>query len=154
VRIKVLETPITENSPNDSESLNNKPEVFAIQEKKAGNTTEFSNSNNSYCAQNESDFIAEKKEINEFRPKKTHSVEQLLSETAKFTDGSKSKNEMNNNSKTVNFKEMTMETMSLQNTKSVENMKNNAVKKKPRVFYSNLIKEKRKDLKIIIMEPR
>ena len=130
VRIKIIENKFLESSSPNSDSIM-KPDILINQDrennKKESNplSVEFSNSNNSYCIYNESDLIAENKEINDFLPKKTHSVEHLVIEQIKFSDGSsKSKNETTFGvSKVVNlnFKEKTMETMSLQGSKSVDN---------------------------------
>ena len=142
VRIKIIENKFLENSSPNSDSIM-RPDILINQERENNRkgtnplSVEFSNSNNSYCIYNESDLIAENKEINDFLPKKTHSVEHLAVEQIKF-EGSKSKQEANFGvSKVVNlnFKEKTMETMSLQGTKSV----NNSVKVNSSVERNNFI---------------
>lgn len=144
VRIKIIENKLLENNSPNSDSIM-KPEILINQEreinKKETNplSVEFSNSNNSYCIHNESDLIAENKEMSDFLPKKTHSVEHLVVEQIKFNDGSKSKNETTFGvSKVVNlnFKEKTMETMSLQGSKSVNNsVKVNSTVEKKKILY-------------------
>lgn len=146
VRIKIIENKFLENSSPNSDSIV-RPDIFINQERenniKGSNplSVEFSNSNNSYCIHNESELIAENKEMNDFLPKKTHSVEHLALavEQIKFSDGCKSKNETTFGvSKVVNlnFKEKTMETMSLQGSKSVNNsVKVNSVVEKNNFFY-------------------